>query len=85
MTQSTVSTKTPIHESLRIAGKKVDRDERIEVFNPWDNSVVGTVARATREDVSNAFDIAAAYTPTLTRYERQQILVRTADIYFPAR
>jgi acyl-CoA reductase-like NAD-dependent aldehyde dehydrogenase len=80
MTQSTVSTKTPIHESLRIAGKKVDRDERIEVFNPWDNSVVGTVARATREDVSNAFDIASAYTPTLTRYERQQILVRTADI-----
>ncbi|MBT7109709.1 MAG: aldehyde dehydrogenase family protein, partial [Proteobacteria bacterium] len=80
MTQSTVSTQTPIHESLRIAGKKVDRDERIEVFNPWDNSVVGTVARATREDVSNAFDIAAAYTPTLTRYERQQILVRTADI-----
>ncbi len=80
MTQSTVSTKTPIHESLRIAGKKVDRDERIEVFNPWNNSVVGTVARATREDVSNAFDIASAYTPTLTRYERQQILVRTADI-----
>ena len=40
MTQSTVSTKTPIHESLRIAWKKVYRDERIEVFNPWDNSVV---------------------------------------------
>ncbi|MBH64743.1 MAG: phosphonoacetaldehyde dehydrogenase [Alphaproteobacteria bacterium] len=73
-------TKAPIHETLRIGGEKPDRDERIEVFNPWDNSVVGTVPCATREDVARAFDIAAAYTPTLTRYERQQILMRTADI-----
>jgi len=73
-------TKSPIHETLRIGGEKPDRDERIEVFNPWDNSVVGTVPRATREDVSRAFDIAAAYTPALTRYERQQILMRTAEI-----
>ena len=36
-------TKTPIHETLRIGGERTDRDERIEVFNPWDNSVVGTV------------------------------------------
>ncbi len=73
-------TKAPIHETLRIGGEKPDRDERIEVFNPWDNSVVGTVPRATREDVSRAFDIAAAYTPVLTRYDRQQILMRTAEI-----
>ena len=73
-------TKAPIHETLRIGGEKPDRDERIEVFNPWDNSVVGTVPCATREDVARAFDIAAAYTPTLTRYERQQILMRAADI-----
>ena len=73
-------TKTPIHETLRIGGEKTDRDERIEVFNPWDNSVVGTVPCATREDVVRAFDIAAAYTPSLTRYARQQILLRTAEI-----
>ncbi|MBD84830.1 MAG: phosphonoacetaldehyde dehydrogenase [Acidiferrobacteraceae bacterium] len=73
-------TKAPIHETLRIGGEKPDRDERIEVFNPWDNSVVGTVPCATREDVARAFYIAAAYTPTLTRYERQQILMRTAEI-----
>tara|TARA_B100000676_G_scaffold49308_1_gene48362 strand:+ start:1492 stop:2937 length:1446 start_codon:yes stop_codon:yes gene_type:complete len=72
--------RAPIHETLRIGGEKPDRDERIEVFNPWDNSVVGTVPCATREDVARAFDIAAAYTPTLTRYERQQILMRTAEI-----
>ncbi|MED5533291.1 MAG: phosphonoacetaldehyde dehydrogenase [Pseudomonadota bacterium] len=73
-------TRAPIHETLRIGGEKPDRNERIEVFNPWDNSVVGTVPCATREDVARAFDIAAAYTPTLTRYERQQILMRTAEI-----
>ncbi|KAA3632668.1 MAG: phosphonoacetaldehyde dehydrogenase [Proteobacteria bacterium] len=71
---------TPIHETLRIAGEKIDRDERIEVMNPWDNTVVGTVPRATPGDVRRAFDIAAAYQPTLTRYERQQILSKTADI-----
>ncbi len=70
----------PIHETLRIAGDKVDRDERIDVINPWDNSVAGTVPRATRDDVRRAFDIAAAYRPKLTRYQRQQILVRTAEI-----
>ena len=73
-------TKTPIHETLRIGGEKTDRDERIEVINPWDNSVVGTVSCATREDIVRAFDIAAAYTPSLTRYARQQILLRTAEI-----
>jgi len=72
--------KTPIHETLRIGGEKTDRDERIEVFNPWDNTVVGTVPCATRKDVARAFDIAASYTPSLTRYERQQILLRTAEI-----
>ena len=72
--------KTPIHETLRIGGERTDRDERIEVFNPWDNSVVGTVPCATREDVVRAFDIAASYTPSLTRYARQQILLRTAEI-----
>jgi len=80
MNDAAKMTKAPIHETLRIGGEKPDRDERIEVFNPWDNSVVGTVPCATREDVARAFDIAAAYTPTLTRYERQQILMRTAEI-----
>ena len=80
MNDAAKMTKAPIHETLRIGGEAPDRDERIEVFNPWDNSVVGTVPCATREDVARAFDIAAAYTPTLTRYERQQILMRTAEI-----
>ncbi len=80
MKQSTATALEPIQESLRIAGERVDRDERVDVLNPWDNSVVGSVPRATADDVARAFDIAAAYKPTLTRYERQQILVRTAEI-----
>ena len=80
MNDAVAITRAPLHEKLRIGGEKIDRDERIEVFNPWDNSVVGTVPCATREDVARAFDIAASYTPTLTRYERQQILLRSAEI-----
>ena len=31
---------------MRIAGKRVDTDTRIEVLNPYDNTVVGTVPAA---------------------------------------
>src|SRR6476469_7541852 len=68
------------HESLRIAGQRVDLDERIEVFNPYNNAVVGTVPAARAEHVRAAFAKAAAFKPKLTRYERQQILLRTAEI-----
>ena len=69
------------HEKMRIAGEMVDGDsgEVIEVFNPYNGEIVGTVPRASREQVANAFEIAANYKPTLTRYERQQILSRTAE------
>ncbi|MEM7172045.1 MAG: phosphonoacetaldehyde dehydrogenase [Pseudomonadota bacterium] len=68
------------HETMRIAGKKVDTDARIDVMNPYDNSLVGTVPRATAAHVREAFDIAAGYRSKLTRYERQRILMRTAEI-----
>ena len=74
---------TPVrHEKMRIAGEKVDGDtgKVVEVFNPYNGEVVGTVPRASREQVANAFEIAASYKPTLTRYERQQILFKTAEI-----
>jgi phosphonoacetaldehyde dehydrogenase len=69
----------PLRESLRIAGRKVDTDGAIEVRNPFDNSVVGTVPRATPPLVREAFETAYAYQPKLTRYERQQILTTTAQ------
>ena len=56
---------------MRIAGEKVDTDERIEVFNPYDNSLVGSVPRGRAEHARRALEIAANYESTLTRYERQ--------------
>ena len=69
------------YEKMRIAGKLVDGDtgKVVEVFNPYNNELVGTVPRASREQVAHAFDIAANYKPKLTRYERQQILMRIAN------
>ena len=71
-----------ISEAMRIAGQEVrsDTDEQIEVINPYSNEVVGTVPRASHNQVAQAFEIAADYSPNLTRYERQQILFRTANI-----
>lgn len=68
------------NEGMRIAGKRVDLDEVIEVRNPYTGAVVGTVPAARAEHVREAFAKAAAYKPKLTRYERQQILLRTAEI-----
>jgi putative phosphonoacetaldehyde dehydrogenase len=68
------------HEPMRIAGEKVDAEDVIEVRYPWDNSVIGTVPAGRAEHARRAFEIAASYTPTLTRYERQRILLNTAEI-----
>ncbi|MCX4153859.1 MULTISPECIES: phosphonoacetaldehyde dehydrogenase [Paraburkholderia] len=67
------------HEALRIGGEKIFRDEVIEVRNPYDGALVGTVPKATLEDVRRAFEFARAYRPALTRYERAAILRRAAD------
>lgn len=65
---------------MRISGKLVSLDEQIEVLNPYDNSVVGTVPAARPEHVRDAFSKAKAFKAKLTRYERQQILQRTAEL-----
>jgi putative phosphonoacetaldehyde dehydrogenase len=68
------------HEAMRIAGKRVETDHWIEVLNPYNGAVVGTVPAARPEHVREAFAKAKAFKPKLTRYERQQILLRTADL-----
>lgn len=70
------------HQKMRIAGELVDGDtgKVVEVVNPFSNEVVGTVPRASREQVRDAFQIAADYKPKLTRYERQLILSKTAHL-----
>ncbi len=70
-----------LKEKMRIGGKKVDGDlGDISVFNPYDNSVCGTVPRASSDQVDRAFVIANNYKSKLTRYERQKILQTTAEI-----
>ena len=68
------------HEAMRIAGKRVETDQRIDVLNPYDGTVVGTIPAARPEHVRDAFAKAKAFKPKLTRYERQQILLKTADL-----
>ena len=67
------------NESMRIAGKKVDAEKIIEVKYPYTKEIVGTVPAGTAEHAKRALDIAANYTPKLTRYERQIILQKTAE------
>src|SRR2546421_9336898 len=68
------------HEAMRIAGKRVETGQTIEVFNPYNGAVVGTVPAAGPGHVREAFAKAKAFKPKLTRYERQQILLKTADL-----
>ena len=68
------------HEPMRIAGDKVDADGVVEVRYPWNDAVVGTVPAGGAEHARRAFEIAANYQPTLTRYERQRILLKTAEL-----
>ena len=68
------------HEPMRIAGRKVDADDVIEVAYPYTGEIIGTVPAGDARHAREAFEIAANYEPKLTRYERQQILFKTADL-----
>ena len=72
-------TNTIKHKSMRIAGKKVDAEKNINVHYPYTNEIIGTVPAGTAEHAKQALDIATNYQPKLTRYERQQILQKTAE------
>jgi phosphonoacetaldehyde dehydrogenase len=67
-------------EAMRIGGESVHRDRVIEVFNPYTEQLIGTVPKATLGDVRRAFDIARAYKPKLTRFERAAVLNKAAAI-----
>jgi putative phosphonoacetaldehyde dehydrogenase len=69
-----------IHESLRIAGEKVSRDRVIEVRHPYSGALIGTVPKATLDDVKRALQIARAFRSTLTRHDRYQILMKAGAI-----
>ena len=68
------------HEGMRIGGEIVFTDDVIEVLYPYTDEVVGTVPAGKAEHARRAFEIAANYKSTLTRYERSQILTRAGQL-----
>ena len=68
------------NEGMRIAGKTVFSENEIGVLYPFTEEIVGSVPAATVENVQKAFSIAANYKSKLSRYERQQILFKIAEI-----
>lgn len=80
MSQKSIPIKPIGHQSMRIAGRKVDADDVINVHYPYTNEIIGTVPAGGAQHAREAIEIAAAYKSKLTRYERQQILFRAADL-----
>ena len=71
-------------EALRIAGEKIgaDRggDRVISVHNPFTRECIGTVPKATLDEVRRAFEIAKNYKSRLTRFDRSNILNQAAAL-----
>ena len=71
-------------DQMRIAGRHVgggrSGERVIAVRNPFDGRTVGSVPKATLDEVQQALQAAHAYRPSLTRYERAAILNRAAEI-----
>jgi phosphonoacetaldehyde dehydrogenase len=80
-----IQRESPRAEAMRIAGRKVAALDVIEVRYPYSDTVIGTVPAGTAEHAREAFEIAAGYTARLTRYERQQILLKSADLIWERR
>ena len=68
------------NEGMRIGGEVVFTDATVPVHYPYTDEVVGHVPAGTAEHARRAFEIAANYTPTLTRYDRSQILHRAGEL-----
>ena len=68
---------------MYVAGQWIDKDQKIEVRNSYDNSLIDTVPRADRGDIERALQSAergARAMAKLTSYERWKILHRAADL-----
>ena len=70
-----------LKEKMRIGGNKVEGENgNLDVLNPFNGEKVGSVPRASENQVDQAMEIAKNFQPELTRYERQQILSNTAEL-----
>jgi len=68
---------------MLLAGDWVDRGEKIDVRDPFDNSLIDTVPSADHDDVEIALAAAFAARATarkMTTFERSQVLLKTAAI-----
>ncbi len=68
---------------MHIGGEWVDRDEKIDVINPYDNSVVDTVPRGSVADVELAVASAergAAVMAKVPAYQRFEILRKASEL-----
>ena len=66
-----------------IAGSWIDKPKKIEVRNPFDNSVIDSVPKAEAADLEKALDFAergAKVMAKLSSYERWKILRKAADL-----
>lgn len=64
-----------------IGGEPVSGEGEIAVTNPWDGSLVGTVASLTQTDAERAVATARSAFCKLTRHERSVILSRARDVF----
>ena len=70
-----------LEEKMRIGGKKIEGENgNLDVLNPFNGEKVGSVPRASENQVDQAMEIAKNFQPEFTRYERQQILSKTAEL-----
>ena len=67
-------------DRMRIAGRKAGGPRAFDVFNPYTAERIGSVPKASLEEVREAFATAHAFQPRLTRAERAGILQRTAAL-----
>ena len=69
-------------DAMRILGQctGAGRQPCIDVFNPFSGERIGSVPKATLDEVRQAYDWAQAYRPRLSRYERAGILNRCAAL-----
>ncbi|MFT5377592.1 MAG: acyl-CoA reductase-like NAD-dependent aldehyde dehydrogenase [Candidatus Latescibacterota bacterium] len=68
---------------MYLGGQWVDKDERINVVNPFDGSIIDTVPKGSSADVGTAIESAergAKAMAALSAYERYTILHRAAEL-----
>jgi len=68
------------NEGMRIGGQQVFTSQSIPVRYPYTNEIIGHVPAGSTEHARAALQVAADFKADLTRHERSQILMRTADL-----